>query len=183
MVEIGRFFSDYGFFALIIVAFGTLGIYLSVRFFLKLHSDISDVTEITKQLGGKIVTTKGDPQIHYDLIRSLDDKLQALNKNIETYNNIVNKHYDATERLISGESLLHCNVDKCPYMGKIVTSLGDVSKKFDEFNVRADESRRATGASIEDIRKQNETLAREVSAQGKQLVQLLSDVLVGRGKK
>jgi hypothetical protein len=182
LVELGKFVSDYGFFAFIIVAFGALGIYLSVRFFLKLHSDISEVTEITKELGGKIITTKGDPQIHYDLIKSLENNLQTLNKNIETYNHVVNKHYDAMERLTSGETFLHCNVDKCPYMGKIVSSLGEVSKRFDEFNVRAKESRTVTGSSLKDIQSQMATLASEVSAQSKQVVQLLGDVLTGRKK-
>jgi hypothetical protein len=182
ILEIGKFLSDYGFFALIIVAFGLLGIWLTVRFFLKLHKDIGDVTTITKHLGDKIITSNGDPIIHYGILREIENELQELRQDSEIHAANASRHYEEVVRLNSGEVYAHCNIDKCPHLINVISNIKEVGQLFEQFNIKADESRRATGASLEDIRSQMNTLATEVSAQSKQVVQLLGDVLVGRKK-
>ena len=180
--ELSKFFQEFGIIAFIIVSFGMLGIYLSVKFFLNLHDDIKDVTTITKQLGDKIVTDKGNPVIHYDILREIESELQELRQDAEIHANNASRHYEEVIRLNSGEVYAHCNIDKCPHLLSVIGNIKEVGQLFEQFNIKADESRRATGSSLEDVRFQMNTLASEVSAQSKQVVQLLGDVLVGRKK-
>jgi len=180
--EVGKFLNDYGVFAFIIVAFGLLGLFISVKFFLKLHKDIDDVTVITKQLGDKIVTENGDPIIHYGILRGIENELRELRQDAESHAISAVKHYEDVIRLNSQEAYSHCNIDKCPHLITIRNQIKDVGSLFAEFNLKAEESRNASGASLKDIQNQMTTLAAEVSAQSKQVVQLLGDVLVGRNK-
>lgn len=182
LLEAGKFLSDYGLFAFIIVAFGLLGLYLSIRFFINLHNDIKDVTAITKQLGEKIVTDKGNPVIHYDILREIENELQELRQDSEIHAANASKHYEDVIHLNRQEAYAKCNIDKCPHLITIRNQIKEVGQLFEQFNIKADESRKATGSSLEDIRFQMATLATEVSAQSKQVVQLLGDVLVGRKK-
>lgn len=182
LLEAGKFLADYGIVAFIIVGFGLLGLYLSVRFFLNLHRDIQDVTNITKQLGDKIVTDKGNPVIHYDILREIENELQELRQDSEIHAANASKHYEDVIRLNSQEAYSRCNIDKCPHLITIRNQIKDVGSLFAEFNLKAEESRNASGASLRDIQTQMNTLAAEVSAQSKQVVQLLGDVLVGRKK-
>ena len=182
ILEIGKFLSDYGFFALIIVAFGLLGAWLTVRFFLKLHKDIGDVTTITKHLGDKIITSNGDPIIHYGILREIENELQELRQDSEIHAANASKHYEDVIRLNSQEAYARCNIDKCPHLITVRNQIKDVGSLFAEFSLKAEESRNASGASLRDIQTQMNTLAAEVSAQSKQVVQLLGDVLVGRKK-
>ena len=62
----------------------------------------------------------------------------------------------------------------------MISNIRAVGALFEQFNVRAEESRTATGANLKDIREQMQILAAEVSGQSKQVVTLLSNVLVGR---
>jgi ElaB/YqjD/DUF883 family membrane-anchored ribosome-binding protein len=183
LLEAGKFLADYGVVAFIIVGFGLLGLYLSVRFFLSLHRDIQDVTIITKQLGEKIVTDKGNPIIHYDLMRNIENELQELRQDSEAHISQAGKHYDEVIRLNSQEAYVHCNIDKCPHLITVITNIKNVGALFEQFNIKAEESRNSTGASLKDIQSQMQVLATEVSAQSKQVVQLLGDVLVGRKTK
>jgi len=152
------------------------------KYIYSLTQDIHSMAEKVSKLDSTIGHEQGSPILHYSILREIENELQELRQDAEVHANIAEKHYDAISRLNSGEAFVHCNVDKCPYMGKLAAGLMDIAKRFEQFDLRAEESRRATGLSIEEIRSQNKTLAEEVSAQGKQLVQLLSDVLMGRGK-
>ncbi len=162
---------------------GVFAVGLLVTYTWKLAKDIHAMAAQVSKLDATISHEEGDPVKHYTILREIEKELEELRRDAEIQATASNKHYDISERLASGDAMLTCNVDKCPYMSKIVASLVDVVKRFDEFNIRAEDSRKTTGASIEDIRKQNETLSREISEQNNRLVNILSDVIIARGKK
>ena len=182
ILEIGKFLSDYGVFALIIVIFAIVGVYFVGKFFLSLHSKIDAASSITQQLGERIVTASGDPTVHYTILTGIVKELRELRQDAEAHASNSSKHYEDVLRLNSQEVYARCNLDKCPHLVTIRNQIKDVGGLFAEFNVKAEESRNASGASLKDIQNQMTTLAAEVSAQSKQVVQLLGDVLVGRKK-
>ena len=182
ILEISRFLADYGVLAFIIIILAIVGVYFIGKFFLNLHRDIGDITTITKNLGDKIITTNGDPIIHYGILREIENELQELRQDSEIHAANASKHYEDVIRLNSQEAYARCNIDKCPHLITVRNQIKDVGSLFAEFSLKAEESRNASGASLRDIQTQMNTLAAEVSAQSKQVVQLLGDVLVGRKK-
>jgi len=175
--------ADYGIFAFIIILLAIAGTYFIGKFFLSLHSKIDAASSITQQLGERIVTSSGDPIVHYTILKEIENELQELRQDAEAHATSANKHYEDVIRLNSQEVYSRCNIDKCPHLVTIRNQIKDVGSLFADFNVKAEESRNASGASLKDIQSQMTTLAAEVSAQSKQVVQLLGDVLVGRKTK
>lgn len=183
ILEIGKFLSDYGVFAFIIVIFAIVGVYFVGKFFLSLHSKIDAASSITQQLGERIVTTSGDPTVHYTILTGIEKELRELRQDAEAHTANATKHYEDVVRLNSQEVYAHCNIDKCPHLITVIGNIKAVGQLFEQFTIKAEESRNSTGASLKDIQAQMQGLATEVSAQSKQVVQLLGDVLVGRKTK
>lgn len=183
ILEIGKFLSDYGVFAFIIVLLAIVGTYFIGKFFLSLHSKIDVASSITQQLGERIVTSSGDPTVHYTMLTGIEKELRELRQDSEVHATNAAKHYEDVIRLNSQEVYSRCNIDKCPHLITVIGNIKAVGALFEQFNVKAEESRNSTGASLKDIQSQMQVLAAEVSAQSKQVVQLLGDVLVGRKTK
>lgn len=183
ILEISRFASDYGIFAFFIVLLAIAGAYFIAKFFLSLHSKIDAASSITKQLGDKIITKEGDPVVHLTILKNIENELRELRQDTEDHISKASSHYDDLTRLNNQEIYAKCNIDRCPHLITIRSQIKDVGSLFAEFNLKAEESRNASGASLKDIQTQMNTLAAEVSAQSKQVVQLLGDVLVGRKTK
>jgi hypothetical protein len=174
--------ADYGIFAFVIVILAIVGTYFIGKFFLSLHSKIDAASSITQQLGERIVTSSGDPTVHYTILKGIENELRELRQDAEVHAKNASTHYEDVIRLNSQEVYARCNIDRCPHLVTIRNQIKDVGSLFADFNVKAEESRNASGASLKDIQSQMTTLAAEVSAQSKQVVQLLGDVLVGRKK-
>jgi hypothetical protein len=153
-----------------------------VKYIYSLAQDIHDMAAQVAKMEASISHEKGSPIIHYDLMRSIENELQELRQDAEVHATNASKHYEEVIRLNSGEAYNHCNIDKCPHLITVIGNIKAVGALFEQFNIRAEESRNATGASLQDIQQQMTVLAAEVSAQSKQVVQLLGDVLVGRKK-
>ena len=175
--------ADYGIFAFIIILLAIAGTYFIGKFFLSLHSKIDAASSITQQLGERIVTSSGDPIVHYTILKEIENELQELRQDAEAHATNASKHYEDVIRLNSQEVYARCNIDKCPHLITVIGNIRNVGALFEQFNVKAEESRNSTGASLKDIQGQMQVLAAEVSAQSKQVVQLLGDVLVGRKPK
>lgn len=134
------------------------------------------------KMEASVAHEKGSPIIHYDILRGIESELQELRQDAEIHSNNASRHYEEVVRLNSGEVYAHCNIDKCPHLINVIGNIKEVGQLFEQFNIKAEESRNSTGASLKDIQSQMTILATEVSAQSKQVVQLLGDVLVGRKK-
>ena len=152
------------------------------KYIYSLAQDIHAMSSQVARMEASVTHEKGSPIIHYDILREIENELQELRQDAEIHANNASRHYEEVVRLNSGEVYAHCNIDKCPHLINVIGNIKEVGQLFEQFNIKADESRKATGASLEDIRSQMNTLATEVSAQSKQVVQLLGDVLVGRKK-
>lgn len=172
-----------GYIPLFFMVIGVFAVGLLVTYTWKLAKDIHSMAAQVSKLDASISHEKGSPIIHYDLMRSIENELQELRQDAEVHATSAAKHYEDVVRLNSGEVYARCNIDKCPHLVSIRNQIKDVGGLFSEFNVKAEESRNASGASLKDIQQQMNTLAAEVSAQSKQVVQLLGDVLVGRKTK
>jgi hypothetical protein len=182
ILEISHFANEFGIFALLLVILAIAGAYFIAKFFMSLHSKIDAASSITRQLGDKIITKEGDPVVHLTILKNIENELRELRQDTEAHVSKASSHYEDIIRLNSQETYAKCNIDRCPHLITIRNQIKDVGSLFAEFSVKAEESRNASGASLKDIQTQMNTLAAEVSAQSKQVVQLLGDVLVGRKK-
>lgn len=153
------------------------------KYIYSLAQDIHVMASQVAKMEASVAHEKGSPIIHYDILREIENELQELRQDSEIHAANASKHYEDVIRLNSQEAYSRCNIDKCPHLITIRNQIKDVGSLFAEFNLKAEESRNASGASLRDIQTQMNTLAAEVSAQSKQVVQLLGDVLVGRKTK
>lgn len=181
-VEIQSISSQIGWLPTIFMVLGIVFAGLLVKYIYSLAQDIHSMAEKVGKLDASVSHEKGSPIIHYDLMRAIENELQELRQDAEVHATNAAKHHEDVIRLNSQEAYAHCNIDKCPHLITVIGQIKAVGSLFEQFNIRAEESRNATGASLQDIQQQMTTLAAEVSAQSKQVVQLLGDVLVGRKK-
>jgi len=154
-----------------------------VKYIYSLAQDIHEMATQVARMESSMSHEKGSPLIHYDLMRAIEAELQELRQDAEAHAANANKHYEDVIRLNSQEVYARCNIDKCPHLITVIGNIRSVGALFEQFTVKAEESRNSTGASLKDIQNQMQVLAAEVSAQSKQVVQLLGDVLVGRKPK
>jgi predicted nucleic acid-binding Zn-ribbon protein len=154
-----------------------------VKYIYSLAQDIHKMAAQVAKMEASVSHEKGSPLIHYDLMRAIEAELQELRQDAEAHATNANKHYEDVIRLNSQEVYARCNIDKCPHLITVIGNIRNVGALFEQFSVKAEESRNSTGASLKDIQGQMQVLAAEVSAQSKQVVQLLGDVLVGRKPK
>ena len=160
-----------------ILAIGFFGKYLY-----GLAKDIHAMSIKVDKLDASIGHEKGNPIEHYTLLMKLAEELRELRMDSEEHVAHARTHYDDIKRLNDQDVYARCNIDKCPHLVTVISNIRDVVSKFNEFDVKASESRNATGSNLEEIRNQMQILASEVSQQSKQMVSVLTDLLVGRSK-
>lgn len=166
----------------ILVIMGIVLAGILAKYIYSLAQDIHSMAEKVGKLDAVVSHQDGDPIKHYSILREIENELQELRQDAEIHTANASKHYEDVIRLNSQEAYAYCNIDKCPHLITVIGNIKAVGALFELFTIRAEESRNATGASLQDIQQQMTTLAAEVSAQSKQVVQLLGDVLVGRKK-
>jgi hypothetical protein len=181
-VELQTLSSQVGWLPTIFMVLGIIFAGFLAKYIYSLTQDIHAMAAQVSKMEGAISHKEGDPIAHFSILREIENELQELRQDSEIHAANASKHYEDVIRLNSQEAYAKCNIDKCPHLITIRNQIKDVGSLFAEFNVKAEESRNASGASLRDIRTQMATLAIEVSAQSKQVVQLLGDVLVGRKK-
>lgn len=181
-VELQTISSQIGLLPTIFMVLGIIFAGFLAKYVYSLAQDIHAMSSQVARMEASIGHKEGDPIAHYSILREIESELQELRQDAEIHANSASRHYEEVVRLNSGEVYAHCNIDKCPHLINVIGNIKEVGQLFEQFNIKAAESRMATGASLEDIRSQMGVLAAEVSAQSKQVVTLLGDVLVGRKK-
>ena len=182
-VEVQNLASQVGWLPTIFMLLGIIFAGFLAKYIYSLAQDIHAMAAQVNKLDASIGHKEGDPIAHYSILREIESEIQELRQDAEVHATNAAKHYEDVVRLNSQETYAKCNIDKCPHLVTVRNQIKDVGQLFEQFNIKANESRQATGATLEDIRSQMNTLAAEVSAQSKQVVQLLGDVLVGRKPK
>ena len=166
--------------AVILLAFGLLGFYFSIKFFMNLHSDIKAITLATKQMGEKIGHKDGDPVAHFVVLRQIEAELREFRQDMEKHVSEAGSHYEDVKRLNDDEIWTRCPLDKCPNMGRFTSVLQSLVEKFENFDKKAQESRAATGNSLEGINAQMQQVGKEIGDTFKVLLQTMTDIMVGR---
>ena len=181
-VELQTISSQIGLLPTIFMVLGIVFAGFLVKYIYSLAGDIHEMAAQVAKMEASVSHEKGSPIIHYDLMRNIEKEITELRQDAEVHAAGASKHYDDIIRLNSQEVYARCNIDKCPHLITVISSIKEVGSLFEQFDIKAEESRNASGSSLRDIQAQMNTLAAEVSAQSKQVVQLLGDVLVGRKK-
>ena len=182
IVETQSLLNQIGALPVIFMLLGVVFAGFLAKYVYSLAQDIHAMSTQVARMEASITHKEGDPIAHFSILREIENELQELRQDAEIHANNASRHYEEVIRLNSGEVYAHCNIDKCPHLINVISNIKEVGQLFEQFNIKAAESRVATGASLEDIRSQMGVLAAEVSAQSKQVVTLLGDVLVGRKK-
>jgi ElaB/YqjD/DUF883 family membrane-anchored ribosome-binding protein len=154
-----------------------------VKYIYSLAQDIHEMAAQVAKMEASVLHERGNPIVHHQMLHEIGEELRELRQDAEAHATNASKHYEDVIRLNSQETYAHCNIDKCPHLITVIGNIRNVGALFEQFSVKAEESRNSTGASLKDIQSQMQVLAAEVSAQSKQVVQLLGDVLVGRKPK
>ena len=182
IVETSNLISQVGALPVVFMILGICFAGILAKYIYSLAQDIHAMASQVSKMEGSLSHRDGDPITHYTILREIESELQELRQDAEAHATDASKHYEDVIRLNSGEVYNHCNIDKCPHLTTVISNIRAVGALFEQFNVRAEESRTATGTNLKEIREQMQILAAEVSGQSKQVVTLLSNVLVGRKK-
>ena len=180
VVELQSISSQIGVIPAIFMVLGVVFAGVLAKYIYSLAQDIHAMASQVAKMEGAISHREGDPIAHYSILREIESEIQELRQDAEVHSTNASKHYDDVVRLNSGEVYARCNIDKCPHLATVISNIRSVGALFEQFNIRAEEARTATGVNLKDIREQMQILAAEVSGQSKQVVTLLSNVLVGR---
>jgi hypothetical protein len=160
-----------------LIALGFCGTYLY-----SLAKSIRAMAVKVDKLDTTLTHEKGDPIAHYTVLSKIADELREFRQDSELHINQAAKHYDSVERLDSQPKYLDCDVSRCIHLVTVINEIKKVADRFEQFDQRANDSRVATGGSLEEIRAEMKGLASEVSQQSKQMVEVLTRLLLSGGK-
>jgi hypothetical protein len=125
---------------------------------------------------------QGNPIAHYNILMKLADELREFRQDSEVHVSRAEKHYNHVENLDAQPKYLDCDVSRCVHLVTVINEIKKVAEKFEQFEQRATDSRTLTGGSLDDIRAEMKGLATEVSQQSKQMVEVLTRLLLSGGK-
>ncbi len=182
-VEVQNLASQVGWLPTLFMLLGIVFAGFLAKYVYSLARDIHGMASQVSKMEASVLHERGNPIQHYTMLHELGEELRELRQDAEAHATNASKHYEDVIRLNSQEVYARCNIDKCPHLITVIGNIRNVGALFEQFSVKAEESRNSTGASLKDIQGQMQVLAAEVSAQSKQVVQLLGDVLVGRKPK
>ena len=181
-LEVNALAGQVGWLPTIFMLIGIAAVPVLARYLWVLARDIHAMADKVNRLDASISHEKGNPVAHFQMLHEIGEELREIRQDAEAHSKDATRHYEDIERLNDQEVYARCNIDKCPHLLTVVNNVRELGHLFEQFNIRAEESRNASGASLKDIQAQMNTLATEVSAQSKQVVSLLGDVIVGRKK-
>jgi hypothetical protein len=183
LAELLKLASENGVVAFIIGLIVAIGLYYFVKLVLVLVKKVETSSEVINNLGKALTNDKGEPISQVDHFNQVTKFLEEIKK-IELYHHEeAKKHYKDTEIIADENKVKNCDAQNCPYLLKMVAEVKNFTTRFNEFEKKAHDSRTTSGASLEDIRQQMQLLASEVSQQSKQMVNVLTDILIGRKNK
>lgn len=180
VLELFKMSSENGALALLLGFIVVIGLYYFVKLVKLIISKIETSSDVITTLGKSLTNDKGEPVKHVDNFLTIIKKLDEIREFELSQNEKSNKHSDKLDSLVENFKNKSCKVEDCPYFGKLVTELRSLVEKFDQFERRANESRNLTGNSLDEMRNQMQVLASEISQQSKQMVSVLTDLLIGR---
>lgn len=180
VLELLKLSSESGTIALLIGVIVALGLYYFVKLVKLIVSKVESSSDVIINLGKSLTNDKGEPVKHVDNFLSIIKKLDEIKEFELSRNEKINKYADRIDLLVDNIKDKQCKIDECPYFGKVLSELKLLIEKFDQFERRANDSRNITGNSLDEMRTQMQILASEISQQSKQMVNVLTDLLVGR---
>ena len=182
IAELLKLASENGFLAFIIGLAVAIGLYYFIKLVLVIITKVENSSDVINNLGKSLTNEKGEPISQIVHFNQVSDYLKELQKLEAIHHEEAKKHYQHTAIIADENKVKNCDSQNCPYLLKMVSEVKNFTTRFDEFEKKASESRTLSGASLEDIRQQMQLLASEVSQQSKQMVNVLTDLLVGRKK-
>jgi hypothetical protein len=183
IAELLKLASENGIVAFIIGIAVIIGLYYFIKLVLVIINKVETSSDIINGLRKSLTNDKGEPISQIEQFKQVSELLKDI-KNLELFNQeLAKKHYRDTEIIADENKVKHCDAQNCPYLLKMVAEVKNFTTRFDEFEKKASDSRMISGASLEDIRQQMQLLASEVSQQSKQMVNVLTDILIGRNTK
>lgn len=180
ILELFKLSSENGAVALLLGLIVVIGLYYFVKLIKLIISKIETSSDVIVTLGKSLTNDKGEPVKHVDNFITIIKKLDEIKDFELSQNEKSNRHSDKLDSIAENVKNKTCKVEDCPYFGKLVLELKSLVEKFNEFERRANESRSLTGNSLDDMRNQMQVLASEISQQSKQMVNVLTDLLIGR---
>ena len=147
----------------------------------KLANIINSMAEKIKLLDAAILNEKGNPLAQYSALVAINDEIEELRKDTEKHIAQAERHYQTLEDINAEEKYKNCNIDKCVHLQRIINAINGVLMRFDQFDDKANEARSATGNSLDDIREEMKGLSDTVSTQTKEMIHVLTEVLISKG--
>jgi ElaB/YqjD/DUF883 family membrane-anchored ribosome-binding protein len=154
---------------------------LLAKYIYSLASDIHSMAEKIKSLDAAILSEKGNPLAQYSALMAINDEIDELRKDTEKHIAQAERHYQTLEDIDAEEKYKNCDIDKCVHLQKIINAINGVLMRFDQFDDKADTARSATGNSLDDIREEMKGLSDTVSIQTKEMIHVLTEVLISKG--
>jgi hypothetical protein len=182
IAELLKLASENGGAAFVIGLVVFVGVYYFIKLVKLVVAKIESSSDVISTLGKSLTNEKGEPINQVEHFNQVSDYLRDLKQISINHNEEAKLHYQHTKTLADENKVKNCEAQNCPYLIKMIAEVRSFTEKFDSFEEKARDSRVATGASLEEIRSQMVVLASEVSAQSKQMVGVLSDILTGRKK-
>jgi len=180
LAELLKLASENGGVAFIIGVVVVIGVYYFIKLVKIIISKTENSLDVINNMGKSLTNEKGEPISQIEHFNQVTEILKEI-KNLELNHHSESKnHYRHTEIIADENKVKNCDAQNCPYLLKMVAEVKNFTTRFDEFEKKASDSRLSSGASLEDIRQQMQLLASEVSQQSKQMVNVLTDILVGR---
>lgn len=180
IAELLKLASENGGAASILAIIVIVGIYYFIKLVKIIISKIESSSEVIVGIGRALTNDKGEPisQIeHFNIVTKL---LEDIKKTQQLHVEDAGTHYGHTKMIADENKVKNCDAANCPYLLKMVAEVRLFTEKFDQFEKKAQDSRISTGASLEDVKNQMQGLASEISQQSKQMVTILTDLLIGR---
>lgn len=184
MYDLWYWLKEYGILGSLIAAI-LVGFYKIFGGYLKgIQEDVGDATAKVNSLYTALSNTKGEPIVQHDLLVNMINEIKSMKEKLEAHNIGAEHHYDDIRRLTDEEQWKHCDIEKCPYISKLSQNLKDIEARFSEFEIKAEQSRNATGVSLESVNQSvqqtGKDLGKEIGDLAKMLITVLSDSLRNR---
>lgn len=180
IAELLKLASDNGAVALILGTIVVIGLYYFIKLIKVIINKVESSAEVINSLGKSLTNDRGEPISQIEHFNQVTKFLEDLRKGESEHYEEAKKHYKHTEIIADENKVKNCDAQNCPYLLKMVAEVKNFTTRFDEFEKKASDSRLISGSSLEDIRQQMQILASEVSQQSKQMVNVLTDILIGR---
>lgn len=179
-VTLKQIFSDYGILGILIFALATYGVWKIYRDSKTITDKVESISSDVALLRTAISHEKGDPVLHYSMLKEISDELTELRQDSEKHYSAAQKCHDDIARQADSNKYQTCDVNKCIHLTKVNNDLSRILDRFDDFDKRADESRSSTLNTLDSINLKIIELGRESGDMARSIIDVLRDFLTNK---